>query len=207
MEKETIKKTIILSAFALFMILAFFWTYRKEQSLYRNRKTTIGKVTDVKFGQHGSINFSYYVNGILFESSDPDDASWPQYVRDGKAQKHKFYPVEYDGMNPSNSKILITRTPLGKDDLLRSGILVEGTVENAYPVSDDYVDLHINYCYLKGEFRFRTRLHKDSLPCGTTVDCQQSTIEVFMAKDYPELNDLYFKSYDRLARAKAAQKE
>ncbi|MCL6267659.1 hypothetical protein [Flagellimonas myxillae] len=206
MQKETTKKLIVLAAVVLFLIVGAWWTNNKEQSLENNRKVTIGNVTDFKFGVYGYIHFTYYVDGKLFEGSDPDDASWPEYVREAAPKKHGFYPVEYDVSNPKNCKIAITKNPWDVDDLFRGAIQIEGVVEHAYPISDNYVDLHINYSYLSGDFKFRTRLHKDSLPCGTLANCEQAEIELFIPKNYPELSDLYLRSYDRIAKAKAAEK-
>lgn len=204
-EKKKSRGVIIFSLFCVVLIIGFYNSWKDEISLSSNSKMTIGKVTDFKYSTRrgGYIDFKFYVNGKVYDTSDPDDAGWPKYVRKGRAVKNKFYPVEYDITNPKNSKILLTRKPLGFKVLLKDGIKTKSKVEKIYVVSDSYVDLHINYTYLKGKFQFRTRIHKDSLPCGSIDSCQEKKIDLIISKDFPEINNLYYLSYDRRAMKNA----
>ncbi|GAB5474254.1 MAG: hypothetical protein Mars2KO_23530 [Maribacter sp.] len=177
---------------------------KDEISLNSNRITTIGRVTKIKKDRHaGSIRFEFYANGKLVQTKNPNKSGWPKYVRESKARRFEFYPVEYDYTNPENSKILITRKPLAIDKILREGIRIKGEVENAYETSNSYVDLYIKYTYLKNQFHFRTRQHKDSLPCKTVEKCKKSKIDLLISKDFPDINNLYYSSYDRKAMKKS----
>ncbi|WP_418499118.1 hypothetical protein [Flagellimonas sp.] len=207
-EKQKNKKgAIILSLLCVVIVIGFYNSWKDEISLNSNKKMTIGRVTDFKYSsRHGYIDFKFYADGKLYDTSDPDDSGWPKYVRNGKAIKHRFYPVEYEYTNPYNSKILITKKPLEVEYLLKQGIKIQGEIENIFPISDSYADLHIKYIYLKGNFKFRTRLHKDSLPCGSIENCRKSKIDLVISRDYPDINSLYYQSYDRRAMKKAEEK-
>nr|WP_299174922.1 hypothetical protein [uncultured Allomuricauda sp.] len=203
------KGLIILSLLCCVLIIGFYNTWKDEISLKYNREVTIGRVTDFRYRTRsgGFIKFEFYAKGKLFEARDPDDSSWPKLVRESRAQKFKFYPVEYDATNPDNSKIKITKKPLEVRTLLKNGIKIKGKVENAYSVSESYVDLYINYTYRQRKFRFRTRIHKDRLPCGHMDICKQKEIELIISKDFPDVNNLYYLSYDRIAMKKAKEKK
>ncbi len=209
MKEEDKKKRgiIIFSLICIFLLIGFYNTWQNEISLNSNSKMTIGRVTDFNYSTRtGHIDFKFYVNGKLYDTSDPDDAGWPKYVRETRAVKYQFYPVEYDITNPNNSKILITKKPVGVETLIRYGIKIKGKVENAYAISDSYVDLYVSYSYLKGKFKFRTRIHKDSLPCGTIENCQQREVDLTISKDFPDVNNLYYLSYDRIAMKKLKER-
>ncbi|SIS47566.1 hypothetical protein SAMN05421766_102145 [Zobellia uliginosa] len=201
------QKAIIISLFFTLIALLSIYTWRKEASLNSNRKITIGRVTDVNYSiKDGYISYEFYVDGEHYDTSDPDDAGWPKYFRQGKAVKNQFYPVEYDLTDPYNSKIKITQTPISLKTVLENGTKVKGLVEKSSPVSDSYVDLYISYTFLKRQFKFRTRLHRDSLPCGTADSCPQKEIDLIISDYFPDANDLYYSSYDRIAREKAKRR-
>ena len=190
------------------IIIGLYNSWKDEISLNNNKKMTIGRVTDFKYSTRtGHIDFKFYVKGQLYDTSDPDDSGWPKYVREARAIKYKFYPVEYDATNPNNSKIQITKKPLGVGTLLKDGINIKGKVENIYSVSESYADLHINYTYLESNFKFRTRLHLDSLPCGKIDTCKQKEIKLIISRDFPDINNLYYLSYDRIAMEKTKEKK
>ena len=92
---------------------------------------------------------------------------------------------------------MLTERPLKLKQILNDHATIYGNVVLASPVSDNYVDLRIAYKYQGEVFNFRTRLHKDNLPCGNVESCKESQIKLLVSKHYPEVNDLYFKSYDR----------
>ncbi|MBC7000910.1 hypothetical protein [Cytophaga sp. FL35] len=209
MEKKKSKPgIIIMSLLVIVLIIGFYNSWKAEASLSSKGKITIGRVTDFKYSTRvGHIDFKFYVNGELYDTSDPDDSGWPKYVREARAIRHKFYPVEYDSTNPNNSKIQITKKPLGFNELLKNGIKIKGKVENIYPISESYADLHIKYKYLRGNFKFRTRLHMDSLPCGFIDSCKQKEIGLIISKDYPDVNNLYYLSYDRVSMKKAKEQK
>ena len=200
---------IIFSVFCCLVIIGLFNTWKNEISLNINKKVTIGRVTDFKYRRktRGYIEYEFYANGKLFEARDPSKSGWPKLIRESKAERFKFYPVEYDITDPNNSKIRITENPLEIGTLLRNGIKIKGKVENIYVVSDSYVDLHISYKYLEGNFKFRTRQHLDSLPCGDIDNCQHNEIELIISRDFPDINNLYYLSYDRIAMEKAKEKK
>ncbi|WP_350290381.1 hypothetical protein [uncultured Croceitalea sp.] len=202
------RSLIIFFILCAFIAIGFYNSWKDEIALNSDSKMTIGRVTDFKYSsRNGHIDFKFYVNGKLYETSDPDNSEWPKYVRTAKAIKNKFYPVEYEVTNPKNSKILITRKPLGIKALLKDGLKIKAKVENIYEISDSYADLYITYDYLEGKFKFRTRIHKDSLPCGTIDSCQQKEIDLIILKDFPDVNNLYYLSYDRVAMKKSKEQK
>ncbi|WP_419212608.1 hypothetical protein ACNR9Q_00420 [Maribacter sp. X9] len=187
--------------------VGFYSTFQKEKSLSKNNKTTLGKVTKLKYGKNGYIKYEFYANGKLYQVSDPDDAGWPKYVRNTKAILNRFYQVEYDSSKPYNAKILIDINSKSERELLNKGVKINAIIDKAFATSGTYIDLYIKYTYDKGDFSFRTRLHKDSLPCGKIEDCKASRIDLVIAKEYPELNNLYHKSYDRQSMKNAKLKK
>ena len=204
------KKGLIIFSLLCFTLVIFFYdTWKDEISLNNNKEFTIGRVTDFKYKRRrgGFIDFEFYANGKFFEVSDPDKSGWPPLIRESRAQRFEFYPVEYDITNPNNSKIQITEKPLGFKSILKDGVSINGTIENIYSVSKSYADLHIHYSYQQHRFRFRTRLHKDSLPCGDIDSCKQKEIQLIVSKDFPDINNLYYLSYDRIAMKKAKDKK
>ncbi|MDO6819493.1 hypothetical protein [Zobellia sp. 1_MG-2023] len=206
MKKPKDKKGLIVFSLIFGVILiGSYHTWQKEASLSKHRKMTIGKVTDFKYRKKGFIDYQFYVNGELFDTSDPDDAGWPNYIRNAKAQKQHFYFVEYDSTNPYNSKIQIQRKSIGTNTLFKDSIPIKATIEQINSISDSYMDLYISYVYQQGRFKFRTRIHKDSLPCGTVANCEQGEIDLTISKYFPDANNLYFKSYDRMAMKKSKE--
>ncbi|MEK6152570.1 hypothetical protein WIW50_04895 [Flavobacteriaceae bacterium 3-367] len=203
-KKETQKKSILFIVLGVFLFFAFWQTSKKDHSLQINKDFTIGKVTDVHFGMHGFIKYKYYVDGLLFEGSDPDEASWPEYYRTTKPIVGKFYNVEFDSKNPKNSKIIIGKNSHFDYEIPEiNGIEITGMVEKISLISENYLDLNISYKIYNQNFTFRSRFHKDSLPCKDYENCLNSKVSLMVAEKYPELNDLYFKSYDRMARRKS----
>ena len=81
--------------------------------------------------------------------------------------------------------------------LITNGPEINGIVEKIGYPSKTYLDLYISYEYNKEMYEFRTREHIDSLPCGTVSDCENATIKIQISDYFPELNNLYFESYDR----------
>lgn len=193
------KGLLVFVLFMVFVIISFLFQQRKENSFYNNYKLAIGKALKIENGGKTKryIKYKFYVNGEIVVTSDPLEAGWPVHVRDGNVIVGGYYPVEYDSKNPDNAKIVIRDKPYTAKQLIASGTIIQGLVNNAFLVSDEYVDLKISYSYKKGDFNFRTRLHKDSLPCGNQASCIGKSIQLKINKFYPELNDLYFKSYDR----------
>lgn len=121
MRKMTKKnESIILGLiFVIVLILLAYLQNRKEISLRQNRELTIGKLTRIR-GVSGAgkvYEFKYLVDKNWIKGHDPDNATWPFYHRKGKAQKGKYYPVEFDKTNPEYSKILITKKPLTEKEV------------------------------------------------------------------------------------------
>ncbi|MCB0372690.1 MAG: hypothetical protein KDD31_06770 [Muricauda sp.] len=193
------KKETFLVVIILFFGIGLILKLKQEEDLDYNRKLGIAKLLRITNGSnsHKWVDYQFYENGKLIETSDPLRASWPNHIREGKPVIRAFYPVEFDRENPQYSKIIITERPLKLQQVLKDHISVYGNVLLASPVSDNYVDLRIEYNYQGVDFNFRTRLHKDSLPCGNVESCKESQIKLLVSKHYPEVNDLYFKSYDR----------
>ncbi|WP_158976246.1 hypothetical protein [Cellulophaga sp. L1A9] len=193
------KSNLILFAFVIFISFGLYKTYTNEVSLLENKSITRGKLTKVSYGESGTFDYRFYVNGILYEARDPDDAGWPDYVRTANPIINGFYNVAYDRKNPYNSKIIIDGFPKHESELLAYAATIEAKVTKAFSSSEGYADLYIKYTYQYQEFSFRTRLHKDSLPCGRLEAC----IPLVVAKQYPEISNLYIGSYDRRAMRKA----
>ena len=207
LEKLKNKKGLIVFSLILGVILiGCYSSWRNELSLSKNKKMTIGQVTGFRHSSKRTyIEFQYYVNGELYNASDPYEARWPKYVRNAKAIRQQFYFVEYDTTDPNNSKIQIQRKSIGTNTLFKDGIHIKGNVENISRISNSYMDLYISYVYPQDKFKFRTRIHKDSLPCGTIANCEQKGIDLIISKHFPEANNLYYSSYDRIAMKKAKE--
>ncbi|ADV50117.1 hypothetical protein I2486_13950 [Cellulophaga sp. E16_2] len=195
-------RDIVFPALVLFIFFGLYSTYKGEASLLENKSITRGKLTEVSYGEGGSFDYRFYVNGILYEASDPDDAGWPDYVRTANPIINGFYNVAYDRKDPSNSKIIIDGFPKHESELLAYADTISAKVTKVFPVSDSYADLYIKYTFKRNEFSFRTRIHKDSLPCGSLGECKEATIALIVAKQYPEISNLYIQSYDRRAMRK-----
>ena len=193
------KGALIFLGVSLLVFTGYIFQQSKEDKLHANLKTTVGKVTGIKHASKSRfyIEFEFYGTDGMVQGNDPLRATWPEYIREGKVEINRYYPVEYDSEDPKNSKISITKEPYTEAQLLRNGIQVDAKVEKAMKVSKDYVDLRIKYKHNHESFKFRTRLHKDSLPCGSIESCNGSMISLKINEQFPELNVLYFKSYDR----------
>ena len=193
------KNETFLIVFVVSICLAFIFQLKQEDSLDYNRKFGIAKLLRIRKGgkSHKWIEYQFYENGKLIQSSDPLRAGWPNYIREGKPIIRAFYPVEFNREKPEYSKIIITEQPLKLHQIFKNHTTVYGDVVLSSAVSDSYVDLRINYRFKESDFSFRTRLHKDSLPCGNVKNCIDSKIKMMVSNHYPEANDLYYKSYDR----------
>ena len=205
--KSDLKKYAVIFIGSLLLVYIIVSQSNRETSLLQNRKTTIGKITKLFKGsgksQSSSISYNYYVEGVLYKGSDPLKGTYPSYVRQSKPIKSSYYTVEYDETNPKVSKIIIGRNPKNPLDLVENGITVIGTVTNTSSISEDYADLYIEYKYANNDYKFRTRLHVNSLPCGELKDCELSKIDLKVCPKYPVLNDLYYNSYDRTSQRNA----
>ncbi|MBU2996412.1 hypothetical protein KO500_08195 [Cellulophaga baltica] len=208
--KQENSKHIISVFFGILIVLliySYYNTVKDENALKsNNRRITYAKVTDYdRYYDNHIINFEFYVNGKLIETSDPyyDDDNWVDYTRKSNVKKNEFYLVEYDLTDPENSKLIVDSYSKSRERILENdGLKIKGYVESAFKVSQFYSDLRIKYHYLNNEFRFRTRLNTDSLPCGNIEDCKNSEIELTISKKFPALNNLDIISYDRLKMAK-----
>jgi hypothetical protein len=197
---ESYKKLLIGIVFAIFIIIAIIHQLTKESQLTKNSKLGIGRLMKIEHGGNTSdfrIKYDFFHNGKKIKGIDPLNVGWPVHLRNGKPVIKGYSPVEYDSENPQNAKIIIQKKPYTPKQLLANSDKVQGLVENTFKVSDYYVDLKISYSYGNERFNFRTRLHKDSLLCGTLDSCKGSSIQLKINKFYPELNDFYFKSYDK----------
>ncbi len=198
---ENKKKNIFFIVFSSFLLVALLFTNKKENSLHKNSKWTFGKVIDIVPGRNKYIEYQYYVNGNLYEGSDPYNYGWPEHHRTGKPVLNKFYNVEYDSLNPKYAKIFIEKKSYFDYELPEiNGIKTKGIIENISSISDNYIDLYIKYKSYNKYFSFRSRFHKDSLPCIDYSKCLDSEIDLMVVEKYPELNDVYFQSYDRTTR-------
>jgi hypothetical protein len=192
-------KNIFIVSLGTLIIILFVSQLVKESNLEKNKVIGVAKFLRINHDRRSkySVEYQFFANGKLIESSDPLGASWPNHVREGEPVIRAFYPVEFDRENPKNSRIMLTERPLKLKQILNDHATIYGNVVLASPVSDNYVDLRIAYKYQGEVFNFRTRLHKDNLPCGNVESCKESQIKLLVSKHYPEVNDLYFKSYDR----------
>ncbi len=188
--------------FALFVIIItglVLFQKRRENSLIENGKPSVGRVLKLKScGKRGKcIEYEFFVNGVKVIASDRLESNWREYLKDRETISGRFYPIQYDKTNPENSVILVYERPYSLEQLLKNGKQTSGLVDKAMKVSKEYVDLRISFQYNKGDFNFRTRLHKDSLPCGNVDSCAGKRINITVNTYFPEANDLFFKSHDR----------
>ena len=194
--------TVGLIFFVIIFCVVYVQNMNEEKDFDKKKKITAGKFIKIYGGSNKSsphLLYSYFINGEKIESSDISNTSSSKRVRLSKPIKGKYYPVEYDSLNPKNSRILITKEPLNPKGLIIFGENIMGNISKiSYYKGNQYADLYINYKFRNQKFSFRTRLHKDSLSCGKIDDCRKrKSIELRIASKYPIFNNLYFKSRDR----------
>lgn len=185
------------------IIITFWIRNEKDNGITSRKKTAIGLITDIKLTNQRNVGseaafYSFYVNGIKYKGRDGLNTVAPKRVRLGEPKIGGYYVIEYDSLNIDENRIVIGKKPLDHQKLINRGVHIDGHIKRSLNGYDPYIDLFIEYSYQNENFAFRTRLHKDSLECGTLEDCLlKKTIPLKVSKKYPFFNDLYFASRDR----------
>ena len=184
--KELFRKKITGILLVIIVFSFLFWQEKNEKSeIEKNKGTSIAKITSK--GRKNTVNYIFKYNGKWVSGRDSGR---------GKAEIGEYYKVNFDMMDPENSNI-ITKRSIHPMTLVNQGVEINGIVERIGYISDTYLDLYISYVYNKETFEFRTRKHIDSLPCERLSDCNNSLVKLKISDDFPDLNNLYFESYDR----------
>jgi len=89
-----------------------------------SKEITIGKVTEVyyRYKQGEKIKFKFLVDGKWVDGIDPKNPSFPKYVREEEPIIGKYYEVEYNPKDLSESKIIITQKKFTNNELKSFGI-------------------------------------------------------------------------------------
>lgn len=176
--------------FLLAMVMAFlYWKDKREETkIEQNKATSYAKILSIKKGKGSYVRYRFLYNNKWYQDTD----SW-----NGKASENEFYKVIFDKTNPEYSDIILTRNPINPLTLIDKGVGIKGKINRIGIPSHQYIDLYISYEYLNEKFEFRTRMNKDSLPCGNDKNCEGSLIDIKVSTYFPELNNLYYASYDR----------
>jgi len=164
------------------------WNEKNEEIRIReNQAVSYAKIIGVKKGKGSYVRYRFLHNDKWIYDRD----SW-----NGKATENEFYKVIYDQNAPEYSDIILTKS-INPIDLIKNGKNIKGKIERISYPSKTYLDLYISYNFLGEKYEFRTRKHKDSLYCKLIPNCEGSEIDLKISEFQPELNDLYFESYDR----------
>ncbi|APQ17467.1 hypothetical protein [Maribacter hydrothermalis] len=188
--KEVLRKHLGSILLVVAVITVIHWNESsKEKRINENKAFSYAKILSVKKGKRSRVSYKFLHNDKWIYETD----SW-----NGKAEKNEFYKVIYDRNNPEYSDILLTRKSINPLDLIEKGKKIKGKIERiAYP-SNTYLDLYISYNFLGERYEFRTRKHKDSIDCIVVSKCEGSEIDLRISDYQPELNNLFFESYDRI---------
>lgn len=197
MSRKT-KKNIAKFIFGAIIIIVIVMLVRKEASFQLNKQIGIGKVIEIGGGKNPTIYYYLYHNGKKYKAGHQLGTYHDDIYRNGKIIPNAFYKVEYDSSDPVNSKIFISEKPLDPFELIEDGTELQAILEKIEKPFKTTADLYLNYDFIEGNFNFRTRFKLDNLPCGTFEDCKETkSLKIKVAKDYPELNNLFLQSYDR----------
>ncbi|MEM8763740.1 MAG: hypothetical protein AAGD88_08005 [Bacteroidota bacterium] len=176
---------IILFFAAVVFVLRWIKQHEKEQ-IEQNKGVSVAQIMHI-----GRRNRLYY--RFLY------DKKWHKGSERGgrNTSKNDYYKVEFDKSDPSTSNLILSQQSLNPMDLVEEGIEIQGRVEKIRFPSKTHLDLYVNYKYLDETYSVRTRMHKDSLPCGKVADCTKAEITLKISPYFPNLNNLYYDSYDR----------
>ncbi|CAL2057710.1 hypothetical protein [Tenacibaculum sp. 190524A05c] len=203
--KENNSKLIGLLLIITFFIGFTLYQNNKEDLITKRAKITSGRIYSLSYknphrGSGKSIDYKYFINNNEYKSKDPfsKHQTFKKRVRLSEPIIGKFYPVEYDSLNPKESRIIITEEALNPFELTHNGLKINGDISKISGGHNPYFDFFITYKFRGEKFSFRTRLHQDSINCGSIENCRKTKkIELKISEEYPFFNDLYFKSRDR----------
>lgn len=204
--KENNSKLIGLLLIITFFIGFTLYQNKKEDLITKRAKITSGLIysfstsESYKGGGASFINYKYYFDTKEFKSKDnfSNNQTFHKRIRLSEPIIGKFYPVEYDSLNPKESRIIITEEALNPFELTHNGLKINGDISKISGGHNPYFDCFITYKFKGEKFSFRTRLHQDSINCGSIENCRKTKkIELKISEEYPFFNDLYFKSRDR----------
>lgn len=185
--KELFEKNFIKGLlFLLISCLLYCNDERKREKINANEEISIAKI--ISKGRRNRIGYKFQYNGNWVTGSGSGGSN---------SEVGEYYRVNFDKTNLKNSEIIIREKSINPMILITNGPEINGIVEKIGYPSKTYLDLYISYEYNKEMYEFRTREHIDSLPCGTVSDCENATIKIQISDYFPELNNLYFESYDR----------
>ncbi|MGX1928094.1 hypothetical protein [Flagellimonas sp. 2504JD4-2] len=182
------RDNLIWYAFIIILIISsILFNFNERKEIENDKGTTIGRVTKVSCNQSGEITYIFYYKGRRYENLESTCSG---------VVENDFYEINFKRSNPKISRIVRgkVKNPM---ILVQNGIEIEGSIEKVKYNLKNYCDLYINYTYLNKKYSVRTRIHKDSLPCGAIEKCKNAPIPIQISHHYPDLNNLYFESHDR----------
>lgn len=122
--KNNLRGHLFLPAILLVIVIIVINQKLIDEKFDSSKKVTIGKVTEVyyRYKQGGNIKFKFLVDGKWIEGLDPKNPAFPKYVREEKPIIGKYYEVEYNPNDLSDSKIIITKKKFTNNELKSFGI-------------------------------------------------------------------------------------
>ncbi|MDY2588521.1 hypothetical protein [Winogradskyella aquimaris] len=122
--KNNLRGHLFLPAIIVLIVIIVINQKFIDEKFDSSKKVTIGKVTEVyyRYKQGGNIKFKFLVDGKWIDGLDPQNPSFPKYVREEEPIIGKYYQVEYNPKDLSDSKIMITQKKLTDNELKSFGI-------------------------------------------------------------------------------------
>ena len=194
MKKKSNKRDSILFAGVLFIIFFILSVYNQQQAKRRNLKPkfTIGEVIYYNLKGKRGCKYKYYANGKYFIDNE---------ITNKKLNLHSFYKVKYEDNNPYNSELLYESEKIEIFKLPERGIELVAEIEKKYDLGEGYYDLYMKYEFENKVYRFRTRLnHSEITKYKLPNYSNEKILKIQISKEYPLINDLYLKSYDRKSK-------
>lgn len=198
--KKLITQDIIFTIIILIVVI-FYFTNRNSTLLYNQLDKkgikTVGFIKNISTTKTRKyVKYKYSVEGKIYNGSQQIDRH--EY---NSLLNSNFYPIIYHIKDPNVSELLTSSKNLSPTILIDEGILIDAKITNILEGHKPYLDLYIDYKLKEQNYSFRTRLHQDSLNCGSVEKCKNDKIiRLKVSKKYPFFNDLYFKSRDRQKR-------
>ena len=176
---------IILFFAAIIFVLRWIKQNEKEQ-IEQNKGISIAKIEHI--GRRNRLYYRFLYDKKWYTGSE----------RGGRSiSKNDYFKVEFDKSNPYTSNLILSEQSLNPMDLVEDGIEIQARVKKIMFPAKTHLDLYVSYQYLNENYSVRTRMHKDSLPCGTVADCNNAKITFKISPYFPDLNSFYYDSYDR----------
>ena len=122
--KNNLRGHLFLPAILLVIVIIVINQKFIDKKFDSSKEVTIGKVTDVYYlyKHGGNIKFKFLVDGKWIDGLDPKNPAFPKYVREEEPIIGKYYKVEYNPKDLSDSKIIIIQKKITNSELKSFGI-------------------------------------------------------------------------------------